>query len=107
MNLCYLHPAFNFVFLTLCFLTAGTLFPFGEEHGDGMIRNVTDRRLFWPLKSSISNLSCPFYGVPEDTLYVSVVATVLFSLWMFLIFLLDWSKWSVIISITIICYCPK
>ena len=55
------------------FLTESILFPFGVAVGDEITPAFDDGSSDPVSKLAFSNLSCPFYGVEEDTLYVSDV----------------------------------
>ena len=61
-------------FWKLCiivFLTESILLPFGISVGDELVAPALDGSSDPVSKLAFSNLSCPFYGVEEDILFVS------------------------------------
>ena len=60
------------------FTAVSVLLPFGVTAGDELVPPALDGTsdpVFFIL--NFSNLSCPFYGVEEDTLFVSLLYVIL------------------------------
>ena len=64
---------YKIAFVILIFLlTATILFPFGLAVGDEIVSPQLDGSSRSVSKLGFSDLSCPFFGVDEDTLFVSL-----------------------------------